>query len=243
VVHKLLDITVDKTLQFSDWLQRPIGEMQLKYALNDVKHLRQIYLHLLEILKCNGRLSWVQEEMQEFYNEKLYNIDVENLWKKFVSPNLRAKNLGVLRELCIWRDSLAREKNVPASRILKDVTLTRIAEKMPKKAEHLEYAPKEYVEIILGLVENAKELHFTGNKPHLSVAESELISTLRIILKHQAKLYKLPEYIIANKDHLNMIIQDDYQLSGWRYEVFGKIAKDFQNGEVSLSYFNGIVLH
>ena len=40
LVRKLLDETIDKSSRFTDWGLRPLSERQIKYALEDVTHLR-----------------------------------------------------------------------------------------------------------------------------------------------------------------------------------------------------------
>jgi ribonuclease D len=246
ITHKILDITVDKNLQFSDWLQRPLTDKQLKYAALDVKYLREIYLYLSEILRCNNRDNWALEEMQNLSNEKKYITDFENIWQKYAAPNFKPKNIGALKNLCAWREKAARSENIPISRILKDQTILKIAEKLPKNHNELEHIQRNlsenFINDILEIINKNEELKPKDViKP--SASETELISILRILLKHQAKIYKIPDFIIANKEQISLIATKNYKMSGWRYEVFGKIAESFYNGNISMSYFNGVVLH
>lgn len=43
LVQKLLGIELDKSMRFTDWSRRPLSEKQIRYALADVTHLRDIY--------------------------------------------------------------------------------------------------------------------------------------------------------------------------------------------------------
>ena len=42
LVNKFLGLTISKESQFSNWLQRPLANKQLQYALSDVTHLIKI---------------------------------------------------------------------------------------------------------------------------------------------------------------------------------------------------------
>lgn len=46
LVKEVLDIDLPKDETRSDWLQRPLTEMQMRYAADDVQHLAQVYLAL-----------------------------------------------------------------------------------------------------------------------------------------------------------------------------------------------------
>lgn len=43
LVQKLLGVELDKSMRFTDWSRRPLSEKQIRYALADVTHLRDIY--------------------------------------------------------------------------------------------------------------------------------------------------------------------------------------------------------
>ena len=51
LVKQLLGIEIDKSSRFTDWSQRPLSNTQLKYALTDVTHLRNVYEKLNKQLR------------------------------------------------------------------------------------------------------------------------------------------------------------------------------------------------
>src|SRR6187431_156100 len=46
LVQRITGDTLDKSNRFTDWTRRPLTPAQLKYAVSDVTHLRDVYLAL-----------------------------------------------------------------------------------------------------------------------------------------------------------------------------------------------------
>src|SRR5882757_8223492 len=46
LVQRITGDTLDKSNRFTDWMRRPLTPAQLKYAVADVTHLRDVYLAL-----------------------------------------------------------------------------------------------------------------------------------------------------------------------------------------------------
>src|SRR6516225_6893135 len=64
LVQRITGDTLDKSHRFTDWTRRPLSEPQLRYAISDVTHLRDVYLKLVDNLKARGRIDWMREEMK-----------------------------------------------------------------------------------------------------------------------------------------------------------------------------------
>ena len=67
-VLKICKINIDKKLQNSDWLKRPVSKTAVEYLKNDVKYLKKIYLHFDKILKINKNRFFFNEEMAGLNN-------------------------------------------------------------------------------------------------------------------------------------------------------------------------------
>ena len=48
LVQRITGDTLDKSNRFTDWTRRPLTDAQLRYAISDVTHLRDVYLKLSE---------------------------------------------------------------------------------------------------------------------------------------------------------------------------------------------------
>ncbi len=64
LVKEVLDIDLPKDETRSDWLQRPLTEMQMRYAADDVQHLARVYLALDARLSEEKR-AWLLEDGAE----------------------------------------------------------------------------------------------------------------------------------------------------------------------------------
>ena len=63
-LQEVMDVTIpkDKKVQRSDWTVRPLSDVALTYAAEDVRHLLGLRDKLLERLHGLGRVHWVEEE-------------------------------------------------------------------------------------------------------------------------------------------------------------------------------------
>src|SRR5262245_43567594 len=64
LVQRITGDSLDKSHRFTDWTRRPLTEAQLRYAVSDVTHLRDVYVTLAADLDRRGRTEWMCEEMR-----------------------------------------------------------------------------------------------------------------------------------------------------------------------------------
>src|SRR6266550_3981283 len=138
LVGKLAQASLDKSSRFTDWSRRPLTERQIRYALADVVHLRIVYERLQQRLVSNGRASWFAEEMAELSNAETYRSDPSEAWRRFrLRGRIDPRFFGVLRELAAWRETAARQRNLPRGRIMRDEAVLEIAAHAPRSIEAL----------------------------------------------------------------------------------------------------------
>src|SRR5215471_1760550 len=138
LVSRLARATLDKSSRFTDWSHRPLTERQIRYALADVVHLRTVYEKLRERLTSNGRASWIAEEAAELSDPKTYRNDPYEAWRRFrLRGRVDGRFFGVLREVAAWRESAARQRNLPRNRIMRDEAVLEIAAHSPRTIEAL----------------------------------------------------------------------------------------------------------
>ena len=89
LVNKFLGLTISKESQFSNWLQRPLTNKQLQYALSDVNYLIKIFPLIKKLIKETNREEWVEKEFQYITNEKIYNINPNEEWQKIKIKNAK----------------------------------------------------------------------------------------------------------------------------------------------------------
>ena len=138
---KLAGARIDKTMRFTDWSRRPLGERQLRYALSDVTHLRTVYEKLEAELARSGRRAWLDEEHDVLTDPATYRIDPREMWRRIKVRSGSPRFLAVLRELAAWRETEADRRNLPRGWVLSDKGLTEAAAERPTTREQLAGTP------------------------------------------------------------------------------------------------------
>ena len=114
-----LDVRVGKGYTVTDWSKRPFDEKQIKYALNDVIYLYDLWQSLVRQLRELGRQMWVVEECQAIESPKYYE---QSPYKEAFNSNLiqslQPKQQLFLIRLYAWRTEEARKRNYSREMIL-----------------------------------------------------------------------------------------------------------------------------
>lgn len=156
LAQQYLNVEIDKGATRTNWIKRPLSNIQLQYAAGDVWYLLPLY-HILE--KELAKTPWEQavrddcelalsktHKLQERDSEKAY-LDIPNAWK------LNPLELSRLRILAQWRQNVGIERDLALSYIVKSDNLWKVAKNNPRNTfEMLE----------MGLTEN--EVRVRGKK-------------------------------------------------------------------------------
>src|SRR6266852_4059593 len=251
LVGKLAQASLDKSSRFTDWSRRPLTDRQIRYALADVVHLRTVYEKLQQRLASNGRASWFAEEMAELSNSAIYRSDPGEAWRRFrIRGRVDPRFFGVLREVAAWRETAARQRNLPRGRIMRDEAVLEIAAHAPKTIDALARTRslgKGVAEGKLGseiLEAVQRGLAETNVQAPPSRADAPpglgpLVELLRVLLKQRCEEHQVAQKLVATGEDLEAVAADDDApvpaLSGWRYEIFGKEALALKHGRVALT--------
>src|SRR3954463_13075104 len=75
LVQRITGDMLDKSHRFTDWSRRPLTPAQLKYAVSDVTHLRDVYRALAADIGKRKRDEWMQEEMSVLTSPETYRME------------------------------------------------------------------------------------------------------------------------------------------------------------------------
>jgi ribonuclease D len=257
LVQRITGDTLDKSHRFTDWTRRPLSEPQLRYAISDVTHLRDVYLKLVEDLGQRGRAAWVNDEMRVLTSPETYRLEPENAWHRLKTRVRKPKELAVLIEVAAWREREAQARDVPRSRVLKDEVIADIAIQAPASADKLKQLrslPKGFersrwgeaiVEAVnRGLARDPKTLpRQVRTQPVVNGAA--VVELLKVLLRMISESHHVAAKVIATVDDLERIAADDNAdvpaLTGWRRELFGDKALALKHGQLALAIENGRV--
>jgi len=252
LVRQMLKIELDKSSRFTDWARRPLTDNQLTYALADVTHLASLFPILRDRLEREGRLAWVQDEMNDLTDPANYDVEPENAWKRLRPRRHTAKYLAVYKAVAAWRERTAQIRDQPRGRILKDEAIDEIATQSPTDADGLDRlrsVPKGFSgsrfgpDLVTAIREALKDPEAYApvvEKPRQSAspAAGAVVELLKVLLKARAEEANVASKLIATVSDLEQIANDDEAdvgaLKGWRREAFGEDALKLKRGELAL---------
>lgn len=104
LVKNVTRVNLDKSSRFTDWSRRPLSEAQISYAIADVTHLRDIYVHLRTRLERSKRLDWLVDEMETLTSQSTYEQHPDDAWERLRHRARKPRDLAVLMELAAWRE-------------------------------------------------------------------------------------------------------------------------------------------
>ena len=119
IVKKYFNFSLSKSETNSNWLKRPFTKSQINYAADDVRFLIKIF-----------------EKQKKILEKKKAFFTVRNFSKREVSLGSQELYISRLRklkfqtklskDLFMWRENIAKERNVPPSYIFKDKHFKKI---------------------------------------------------------------------------------------------------------------------
>ncbi|MEM8663486.1 MAG: ribonuclease D [Pseudomonadota bacterium] len=251
LVRRISGGVVDKSSRFTNWAERPLTDKQLNYALADVTHLRDVYVHLRDGLAQKGREEWVAEEMALLAAPETYDLKPEDAWRRLKARARQPIELAVLQEVAALRGREARERNVPRNRVMKDDLIYEIALQRPRSTEalgKLRAGGKGLERSRLGqaVVDAINEVadRPAGELPALPRRKASIegagaaVELMKVLLKLSAEAHGVAPKVLATVDDLEAIVsgEETPALSGWRRSVFGEAALRLKAGEIAIAF-------
>jgi ribonuclease D len=254
LVSKLAKAAVDKSSRFTDWAYRPLTERQLIYALDDVIHLRTVYVKLRDQLAQTGREHWLETDMAILSDPGIYRLDPAESWRRLKLRNPKPRTLAALKALASWREIEAQKRDMPRGRILRDEALLELASHLPTTTAQLArtrglpggFAEGKWGAAVIEAIERVMAMPpDTLPKPD-TVAETpgnlgSTVELLKVLLKHKAEKNGVAARLLSTTDELEKIAAGQAALTGWRHELFGADAEALRDGKLTLGLERGRV--
>ena len=138
LVHDIVGIRLRKSQTVSDWSTRPLSPPQIEYLVDDVRHLFAVQDRLTERLEAAHRFPWFEADARALVDLGRYRPDPERLYLRVPGAmRMNRRELGILRELALLRDTLARERDVPLKYIIPDDVMAPIVALRPVQRDDL----------------------------------------------------------------------------------------------------------
>jgi ribonuclease D len=232
LVKTLLDVTIPKGQTRTDWSKRPLTRAQLEYAADDVFYLDAIALELNGRLRKLGREHWVREDCLDLEERRLYEPDPAQAWERLrgigqLPPEPRAR----AKAIAVWREKLARERDLPRAWILSDAALFSIAHANPSAAAALD-ALQPMNEKFAATLLDALALSNAGEVQDLAPVQDSrptpeqkaLLDSLSKTVDARAAELQVSAEVLAPRGELKSLAmgkRDIHALTGWRLQEIG----------------------
>ena len=258
LVRSMCQVQLEKADSFTDWTRRPLTKNQLRYALDDVRYLPEIYELMVGELEARGRLSWLDDEFEEMSDPARYEVDPREMWRKVKrTSSLSRRQLAVVRELASWREQQARLRDIPRKWVMADEALVEVARKAPRTKRRLlevrglaEKLSARDVDQVLeavrlgGQTPDAQlprcERHERGDK-----AFAGAVDLMAALVDVRAAESGVASAVLATHDDLLRLArghrEDSPLLKGWRAEIVGRDLQALLDGELSMHLDGGAI--
>lgn len=251
LVEQRLGVSLAKTQSRTDWAARPLSDKQLRYAADDVIYLAQLFPAMHQALEDKQRFGWLSDEFKALCDINTYQKSPDEVWQRVRGvEKLSGHALGIVQALAMWRETTARERDMPKNWLLKDDTIIDIARLKPTTEKELQSlrgltksVGEKQVQTILALCQKAagcepQPLPVRFIKRKLNAREDALVDLLSAVAKLYADQHAINHAVLAPRKELEKLVTgsgDSRILSGWRKQFVGRPLQQLLDGSLALS--------
>ena len=244
LIRQLLDINLEKGLQRANWAARPLPKNQVDYAIDDVRHLREVYPVLLQQLEDKQRLAWATEDSARLLAPELYQAQPERAFERIGQAKvLPAVEQQILKQVAAWRESYARRVDRPRTWITSDATLIYIAHVKPGSISALHnikgIAPDilktESDELLAAVAAGlaAEPVQLLEGPAPLTDREQKRYRELKKHVDARASELGLDSPVLGTRKDIELLLRGNENtllLQGWRKAVIGEELQTLAQG-------------
>jgi ribonuclease D len=199
--------------------------------------LNEIASRLTERLRALGREHWALEDCAALQDPKLYEPDPERAWRRLrnlnqLPPPARAR----VRAIAVWRERMARERDLPRGWIVDDAGIFKIAVANPGTRAALSTAlslPRPMNDRLAeGLLEALRQTppeeasyRELARDPRPTPEQRALIDRLAAVVDARAAELRVSAEILAPRGELKALAMGEREvpsLAGWRRAEIGE---------------------
>jgi len=130
MLERFFDIRISKIGQRWDWSERPLPARKIEYAICDTYHLTELVAILTGKLEKLGRLEWHKESCARLVDAAIQDkpdADPDKVWRIKGARHLDPLTLTILKNIWYWRDSQAKEADLPPFKIMINASMIALA--------------------------------------------------------------------------------------------------------------------
>ena len=242
LVREFTGVELAKTETRTNWIQRPLTDSQVEYALDDVRYLHTIRDAELAFLGSSPQRDWLMADMARLDDSSHY--DEPGLLSRFYKTKgigrMRGKELSVAWTLVAWRDAAARARNLPREFILPEKVLLECARLRPVNEAQVFLVAgmppglaRRHGADIVAAVDRGEHLPsheqpIPRDQPDEFFVDAERIERVLAAMRSLTPQDNIDTAIVASKAHLVCFLRAEPErreksplASGWRFERYG----------------------
>lgn len=127
----LLNVNLDKTLQKADWLERPLSEELLKYAIKDVEYLIPLHRELSKAIDSRNLWDTYKTRSAKLFDPATYKINLEKIIKRVGVQDRSEVFKNRFCHMVMFRENVAQNINLPRGYCASDYQLIDLCEHLP----------------------------------------------------------------------------------------------------------------
>jgi len=239
LVERLFGESLDKTLTRSDWISRPLSDLQQRYAIDDVRFLKPMYDWLQKVLAERGLEHALVEESARFAADLASQDDPTRHYLKLRGGwPLSAPQQQVLQALVGWRERECHRQDKPRNWVMADPLLLAMAETLPKTLNALSDIQglasgqvRRHGDTLLALIAKSDAADDVAIEPIAAPLTRDQQGVYQQLKKHcvrAAESADIPIELLAPRKRLEAVVQQR-QLSGnpffegWRSQILDPV--------------------
>lgn len=251
LVDRYFDVVLPKGDRLTDWLQRPLGDNQRRYAAADVYYLLDLHSRLRHELEEAGRLDWVRAECELLRRRGSGERDPVDAWRRIKEArSLKGEAAGVARAVAAWRERRAAEVDRPVRHVLSDLAVIGIAQRRPADAGALasirgideRQAHGSLGEQLITAVQEGREDPApirTVRGPELDRRLKPAVPLVSAWVSQLARDLSIETSMVATRADIEMLLAGDPDArlaQGWRAELVGEPIRKLVDGDAALAF-------
>jgi ribonuclease D len=207
-------VKASKRYQRADWGARPLSKEMVRYAQMDTHYLIPLRERLHTELERAGHMEEAHEAFDELLSIGAHAspFNPNGFWSINGISNLAPRQKAILRELYLFRERAAQERDRPPFKVMSDSVLLRLAEREPSALGAIRNIPgmsngqvHRYGEGILGCIRHGRTAKAPPRPPRPPRPDQGLLArydALRNWRKQRARKRGVESDVIVSKDVL-----------------------------------------
>lgn len=252
LMERELQLRLPKADRLTDWLRRPLGAAQLRYAAADVSNLLELHDRLWAKVVERQREDWVLDACEELRTDDRGPRDPDDAWRRIKEiRHLKGSSLAVAQAVAAWRERQAIATDQTPRFVLSDLGVVGVASGLPRTVEDLRSLRGVdgrnlrggLADELLSVVRDAESTQPT-RAPSSQVPEmpNELRPAVPLVsawVSQRARDLELETSLLATRSDLEDLLRGvpDARLTlGWRAEIVGEPIRRLVAGEATLAF-------